>query len=138
MKGTTIVAALLSVSLLGCGGRSSEEQAAASPEPEEAAAAVDTANAVTADASGTRVKLFVTEDGFVPARVEIPADRPVTLVVTRTTDRTCATELVLKEHGINQALPLNQPIEIRFTPARAGELTYACGMDMYKGTLVVQ
>jgi plastocyanin domain-containing protein len=29
-------------------------------------------------------------------------------------------------------------VEITFTPEKAGTLTYACGMDMIKGTVVVQ
>jgi plastocyanin domain-containing protein len=85
-----------------------------------------------------RVEIAVTEDGFVPASVTVAAGQPVTMVVTRQTDKTCATELVLKEHNINQILPLNQAVEITFTPEKAGTLTYACGMDMIKGTVVVQ
>ncbi|MEK7331315.1 MAG: cupredoxin domain-containing protein, partial [Candidatus Eisenbacteria bacterium] len=66
------------------------------------------------------------------------AGKPVTLVVTRTTAQTCATELVMPAHGINQPLPLGQAVEIVFTPEKAGELTYACAMDMYKGKVIVR
>ncbi len=85
-----------------------------------------------------RVSIQVTDKGFQPAVVNVHAGSPVTLVVKRTESRTCATELVLKEHGINQPLPLNEEVEITFTPEHAGELTYACGMDMYHGTIRVQ
>ncbi len=86
----------------------------------------------------TRVAITVTEKGFEPEAVTVTAGRPVTLVVTRTTAQTCATELVLKEHGINQPLPLGEAVEITFTPEQTGELTYACAMDMYKGKVVVR
>lgn len=91
-----------------------------------------------APAASNRVEIAVTEDGFVPASVTVTAGQPVTMVVTRKTDKTCATELVMKDQNINQALPLNQAVEITFTPAQKGTLTYACGMDMIKGTVVVE
>ena len=86
----------------------------------------------------TEVKINVTEKGFVPATVKVKAGEPVTLAVTRKTTRTCATELVLKEYDIHQKLPLNETVRITFTPKTAGELVYACGMNMGKGTIVVQ
>lgn len=85
-----------------------------------------------------QVRIAVTEKGFTPAVVTVKAGQPVTLLVTRKTDRTCATELVLREHGIDQKLPLNETVAIQFTPEQAGELHYACGMDMYRGTIVVK
>jgi len=85
-----------------------------------------------------RVVITVTEKGFEPEAVTVTAGKPVTLVVTRTTAQTCATELVMPAHGINQPLPLGQAVEITFTPDKTGELTYACAMDMYKGRVVVK
>ena len=68
----------------------------------------------------------------------VPQGKSVTLVVTRKTERTCATEFVLAEQNIRKELPLNQQVEITFTPTHAGELRYACGMDMLSGTIVVK
>jgi len=84
------------------------------------------------------IAISVTEDGFVPTEVRVRKGEPVTLVVTRKTDKTCATEFVMKSRGIHEPLPLNQAVEIRFTPTESGELRYACGMDMYKGKVIVQ
>jgi len=85
-----------------------------------------------------RVKISVTEKGFVPAVVTVQSGRPVTLLVTRRTDRTCATELVLKAHGIDQKLPLGKTVVIRFTPERPGTLDYACAMGMFRGKIEVR
>ena len=85
-----------------------------------------------------RVKIAVTEKGFVPAVVTVQSGRPVTLLVMRRTARTCATELVLKTHGINEKLPLGKTVVIRFTPEQPGTLDYACAMDMYHGKIVVR
>jgi plastocyanin domain-containing protein len=85
-----------------------------------------------------RVAISVTDDGFVPATVTVSAGRPVTLVVTRKTSKTCATELVMPAQNINEKLPLGQPVEITFTPTAPGELRYACAMDMYSGKVIVR
>jgi plastocyanin domain-containing protein len=62
------------------------------------------------------VTMQVTSEGFVPAQVKVKAGQPVKLIVTRKTDVTCAKEIVIKDFGINKPLPLNQPVEITFTP----------------------
>jgi plastocyanin domain-containing protein len=85
-----------------------------------------------------RVKIEVTEKGFVPETVTVQSGRPVTLLVTRRTEATCATRLVLKTHGIDEKLPLGKTVAITFRPERAGTLTYACPMDMIHGTILVR
>lgn len=84
------------------------------------------------------VTIEVTSDGFMPAQATVKAGRPVTLVVTRKVERTCASEIVLKEYGISRPLPLGQAVEITFTPRKAGPIRYACAMDMIAGTLTAQ
>ncbi|MFN0063023.1 MAG: cupredoxin domain-containing protein [Myxococcaceae bacterium] len=83
--------------------------------------------------------LTVTAEGFVPTPAHVKAGVPLRLSVTRTSDDTCATELVLPEYKINAPLPLNQKVDITFTPEKTGTLTYGCAMDkMVAGVLVVQ
>ena len=48
-----------------------------------------------------------------------------------------AKEVVIKEYGINRTLPLNEPVTIEFLP-RKGEFSFACGMNMLKGKLIVE
>ncbi len=83
------------------------------------------------------VDMQVTEDGFVPAKIKAQKGEKLRLVVTRKTDRTCAKELVIKEHGINTKLPLDKAVTIEVTPKQSGELKYACGMDMITGVIFV-
>jgi plastocyanin domain-containing protein len=87
---------------------------------------------------GDPVKITVTKNGYEPWRVQAWKGVPLTLVVTRTTDETCATEVVLPEYGIDRKLPLNQPVTIRFTPSRSGEVRYACAMNMFQGVIDVR
>jgi plastocyanin domain-containing protein len=96
------------------------------------------ATVLAAAPAARTVDLAVTEKGFEPDKVEVKRGEPVHLVVTRKTDATCAKELVIRDQGIRKELPLNQPVSIEFTPQRAGEIKYACGMGMLAGVLVVQ
>ena len=84
------------------------------------------------------VKIVVNEQGFEPAKVSLRAGTPARLTFIRTTDKTCATEVVFPSLNIKRALPLNEPVDIEFTPAKSGEVAFACGMNMFRGTVVVQ
>lgn len=83
------------------------------------------------------VQVAVTDEGFVPAKIKAKKGEKVRLVVTRKTDHTCAKEIVIKDHGIAQPLPLGQAVTVEFTPRHSGEIRYACGMDMIAGVVFV-
>jgi plastocyanin domain-containing protein len=61
---------------------------------------------------------------------------PARLTFVRTTDKTCATEVVFPSLNLKRALPLNQAVVVEVTPSK-GELTFTCGMNMLRGTIVV-
>ncbi|MCE9667354.1 cupredoxin domain-containing protein [Myxococcus stipitatus] len=89
--------------------------------------------------NGVRVvELSVTEKGYEPSPVNLKKGEPVKLVVTRKTDLTCATEVVMEGYDINTPLPLGQPVEITFTPKESGKLVYGCAMGkMISGVFMV-
>ena len=93
--------------------------------------------ATAAPKAAKPIEISVTRDGFVPANIHVVKGEAVQLVVTRKVERTCATEIVIKDQGINQKLPLGQAVTINFTPKKSGSLRYACGMDMISGVIVV-
>jgi plastocyanin domain-containing protein len=80
----------------------------------------------------------VTERGYEPSRVVLHTGRPARITFTRTTDQTCGTEIVFPSLDIRRALPLAQAVEVEFMPERAGDITFVCGMNMLRGTIVVQ
>jgi RND family efflux transporter MFP subunit len=89
-------------------------------------------------AKAQSAKIVVNEQGFEPAKIALRAGIPTRLTFIRTTDKTCATEVVFPSLKIRRALPLNEPVQIEFTPAKTGEIAFACGMNMLKGVVVVQ
>ena len=91
-----------------------------------------------AAAKAQRVDVEVTKQGFVAAQHTVKAGQPVTLVVTRKVEKTCATDIMLKEYGITKPLPLNTPVEVTFTPAAKGEVKFTCAMGMVSGSLVAE
>ncbi|MCK6529389.1 cupredoxin domain-containing protein [Myxococcota bacterium] len=85
------------------------------------------------------VEISVTTKGFEPSPIAVKVGEPLQLVVTRKTDTTCATSIVVPGYDIDQALPLNQPVTIQLTPKKTGELRYGCGMgQMIAGVLTVE
>lgn len=124
-----LAASALVLSQQGC----TQEQKPAAQAPAAAAPAAK-------PAEGPRtITLTVTEKGYEPSPLTLKKDEPVKLVVTRNTDQTCATEIVMKDYGINTPLPLNTPVEIAFTPSKTGTLTYGCAMgQMISGVFTVE
>lgn len=84
------------------------------------------------------VQVQVTDDGFVPKSVEVAKGQPVTLVITRQVEATCATEAVFAKSGQKYDLPLHVAVRIPIPTDTADTLKYACGMDMYHGQVVVK
>ena len=83
-------------------------------------------------------KVVVSEQGYEPAKVTLRAGTPARITFVRTTDKTCGTEVVFPSLNIKRALPLNEPVVIEFTPAKSGDIAFACGMNMLHGTVIVQ
>ena len=109
--------------------------AAPSATPSRAPAATSREDA---DATVQNVKIIVNEQGYEPAKVTLRAGIPARMTFLRTTDKTCGTEVVFPSLNIKRALPLNEPVVIEFTPAKSGDIAFACGMNMLHGTVVVQ
>ena len=94
-------------------------------------------NAGDGQAEAQTARVTVGERGFEPARVTLRAGIPARVTFVRTTDTTCAKEIVFPSLRIRRALPLNEPVVIEFTPVK-GAVAFACGMGMLSGTIVAE
>ena len=85
-----------------------------------------------------RMSIIVTSDGYTPATIRLRKGAPAQLTFIRTTDDTCGTEIRIPAYGISRALPLNERVTVRFKPSRTGVFKLTCGMDMFRGSIVVR
>ena len=84
------------------------------------------------------VRITIGASGFAPERVEVKAGVPTRLIYRRTTDGTCAKQVQIPAFDVPKTdLPLGQDVTIEVTPDETGTFTFACGMGMLKGTLLV-
>ena len=93
----------------------------------------DQTTAVEGDAR--TLKILVGSNGFSPSRIEAVAGQALTLRFLRTTDNTCAKQVVFPSLGLERDLPLQKNVDIALVPTR-GEISFACGMGMLKGAVV--
>ena len=76
--------------------------------------------------------------GYQPASIVVKAGRPLRLNFTRREASMCGEEVVLPEFGRRAHLPENATVGIEITPQQPGEYEFTCGMNMYKGKLIVE
>jgi hypothetical protein len=89
------------------------------------------------DETDGAIQIAVSSQGFSPARLTIPANRPARLAFLRKDAQNCAREVVFPELGIRKALPPNQTVLVDVPATKGGELHFACGMGMFRGALVL-
>lgn len=76
--------------------------------------------------------------GFEPSSVKMPSNRVAHVRFVRKTDRTRGKKLVFPALGIERKLPLNEPVDVTISAGKARTLTFACGMNMLKGKVIVK
>jgi hypothetical protein len=84
------------------------------------------------------VRIQISERGYDPAKIEIPANRPLTLAFTRDATPNCGSEVVFPSLGIRKQLPVGETVLVELPAQPAGELAFGCGMGMYRGMIVVR
>ena len=82
-------------------------------------------------------KVVIGNYGYDPASIRLKRGVPAKVTFLRISESTCATEVVFAEYGIRRELPLNQAVTVTFTPRKAGEFAFTCGMNMHRGKLIV-
>jgi plastocyanin domain-containing protein len=85
------------------------------------------------------VELKVTDKGFEPTPVTVKKGEPLRLRITRTTEETCAKDVIFPDYGIEKELPMNKAVEIDLTPTKDGKVKYGCSMGMMiAGVLIIE
>jgi plastocyanin domain-containing protein len=83
------------------------------------------------------IRIQVTQHGYEPPRIEIPANTPMTLAFIRDATANCGSEVVFRSLGIRKALPPGATTLVQLPAQPAGEISFSCGMGMFRGMAVI-
>ncbi|WP_437915872.1 cupredoxin domain-containing protein [Sorangium sp. So ce302] len=84
-----------------------------------------------------RVVEIMVHGAFVPDKIAAVEGERLQLRLVRHDSGGCTREVVFPSLGIRKELPTGQPVTIDLPELKAGELQFACGMGMIKGTIAV-
>ena len=84
------------------------------------------------------IEITVADGVYTPARIEVPAGKPVTLRFLRQDANPCAEKALFDGLGISADLPIGKPLDVVVTPPQPGEYEFTCQMRMYRGMLVAR
>ena len=75
--------------------------------------------------------------GYSPDVIVVNKDVPVRLNFYRDETSSCSEQVIFGDFRIARNLPAFKTTKIEFTPDKAGEFTFTCGMNMLRGKLIV-
>ncbi len=127
LRALCIAVAACALLIAGCSKEGKE------PKPSAPPATLSTG---TVSADGVRtIAIEAGKDGYVPDKIPGKPGEKLKLVFTRTIEGECLEELKTPD-GKLVKLPMKQPYEVAVTVPESGGLTFACGMDMFRGQIV--
>ncbi|HEX8268211.1 MAG TPA: cupredoxin domain-containing protein [Pyrinomonadaceae bacterium] len=88
--------------------------------------------------SGVQEIKITVNAGYSPNVIVVKKDLPVRLNFYRDETSSCSEQVIFGDFGIARDLPAFETTSIEFTPEKAGEYTFACGMNMLRGKLIVE
>ena len=91
-----------------------------------------------AGAGGVQEIDIVVKGGYSPDTIVVSRGRPVRLNFDREETASCSDTVVFGDFGIAKPLPAFKTTPVEFTPMKAGEFTFTCGMNMLRGKLIVE
>lgn len=84
------------------------------------------------------VKISVTKDGFTPEEITFKKGQPLKLAFYRADAENCGSEIVFKDLNIKKNLPVGEVVVVDIPTESEKTFTFTCGMNMYKGQIVVE
>lgn len=147
MKLTVLfTSALLATSLIACGG---EEEAThtpadtthseAPPAPETPAPAAEEAASPEMMNGVQVITVNVQDTGYIPSRIKFKAGVPAKIIFDQHGTTKCAWDVKSPDLGIKLTeIPKDKKTEVSFTPDKSGTFAFTCGMDMMRGSIIVE
>jgi len=108
------------------------------PAPMDSMPGMDMSQPTQLSAKAHEIRISVDGSGFSPPTLDLQKGVVTRFWFTRTTDATCATEIVWPDFKITRKLPLNRAVSFEITPTKSGTSVFACGMNMLHGKAVIR
>ena len=87
--------------------------------------------------SGVQEINVTVKAGYTPDVIVVREGAPVRLNFYRDETSSCSEQIIFGDFRIARNLPAFKTTKIEFTPDKAGEFTFTCGMNMLRGKLIV-
>ena len=89
-------------------------------------------------ATGAQEVEITVKGGYSPDVIVVQEGKPVRLLFYRDETSSCSEKIIFGDFGVARTLPAYQTTAIEFTPKKAGEYLFTCGMNMLRGKLIVE
>jgi plastocyanin len=90
------------------------------------------------DESKPKIDMMVTPTGYSPNVIKVKKGVPVELNITNPGDNSCFSTFMMPDFKLNNVNLKAGTTKLTFTPDKEGEYTFTCGMNMFKGTVIVE
>jgi plastocyanin domain-containing protein len=99
---------------------------------------LNVASVAQAEDAAPREIEIVVDGGYQPNKIVVKEGERVRLKFVRKDYSPCTKEVVFPSLNLRRELPTNQPVYIDLPALAPGEIEFHCGMNMVKGTIVVE
>ena len=89
-------------------------------------------------ANGIQSIDVMVDGGYTPDQIVVQAGQTVQLNFFRKDPSSCLEQIILPDFNKAVDLPLNQTATVEIVPEKAGDYTFHCGMNMFRGTMTVK
>jgi plastocyanin domain-containing protein len=86
---------------------------------------------------GVQEVAITIKGGYSPDVIVVKQGIPVKLDFYRDETNSCSEKVIFGDFGIARDLPAFRTTSVEFTPDKAGEFVFTCGMNMLRGKVIV-
>nr|WP_263327574.1 cupredoxin domain-containing protein [Neobacillus sp. Marseille-Q6967] len=84
------------------------------------------------------IEMKVMPTGYSPNVIRVKKGVPVVLEITNPNDNSCFSSFMMPDFNLNNVNLKVGTTKLNFTPDKTGQFTFSCGMNMFKGTVIVE
>ncbi|WP_438825537.1 cupredoxin domain-containing protein [Neobacillus vireti] len=85
-----------------------------------------------------KIEMMITPTGYSPNVIKVRKGVPVELNITNPGDNSCFSTFMMPDFDLDNVNLKAGTTKLTFTPDKEGNYTFSCGMNMFKGTVIVE